>query len=84
MCGPMHNMLNALIEDTFIRYWVALAACVPKAGAAEEPPPTPRSWGLASGIALISLGLAGYDGLWVLLGLAPAAFGGWLIYGLVA
>lgn len=35
-------------------------------------------------IALISLGLAGRDGLWVLIGLLPAALGAWPIYGLIS
>lgn len=34
-------------------------------------------------IALMALGLSGRDGLWVLLGIVPAAAGAWLVYTLI-
>ncbi|HET7313825.1 exopolysaccharide biosynthesis protein [Salinisphaera sp.] len=58
--------------------FVVLALCMPPLEILPFAAAAP-----GGGIALISLGLAGRDGLWVLFGLIPAALGGWLIYGLV-
>lgn len=75
--------LDALVEGGAARaiglLFVVLALCMPPLELLPFAAAAP-----ASAIALISLGLAGRDGLWVLLGLMPAALGGWLIYGLLA
>ncbi|MGB7756374.1 MAG: exopolysaccharide biosynthesis protein, partial [Salinisphaera sp.] len=59
--------------------FVALALCMPPLEILPFAAAAP-----GGGIALTSLGLAGRDGLWVVIGLIPAAVGAWLIYGLVA
>lgn len=75
--------LDALVEGGAARVigllFVLLALCMPPLEILPFAAAAP-----AGAIALISLGLAGRDGLWVLLGLLPAALGGWLIYGLLA
>lgn len=58
--------------------FVGLALCMPPLEILPFAAAAP-----GGGIALISLGLAGRDGLWVILGLLPAAVGAWLIYGLM-
>lgn len=73
--------LQWLVEGAAARFigllFVLLAVCMPPLEILPFAAAAP-----SGGIALISLGLAGRDGLWVLLGLLPAGFGGWLIYGL--
>lgn len=59
-------------------FFILLAVCMPPLEILPFAAAAP-----AGAIALISLGLAGRDGLWVLFGLLPAAFGGWLIYDLL-
>lgn len=75
--------LQWLVEGTASRLigllFVLLALCMPPLEILPFAAAAP-----GGGIALISLGLAGRDGLWVILGLVPAAFGGWLVYGLIA
>lgn len=75
--------LDTLVEGGAARaiglLFVVLALCMPPLEILPFAAAAP-----AGAIALISLGLAGRDGLWVLLGLLPAALGGWLIYGLLA
>lgn len=75
----LHRLVDGVASRFIGLLFVVLALCMPPLEILPFAAAAP-----ASGIALISLGLAGYDGLWVLLGLLPAAFGGWLIYGLVA
>ncbi|WP_423821533.1 exopolysaccharide biosynthesis protein [Salinisphaera sp. SPP-AMP-43] len=69
--GPAARLIGLL--------FVVLALCMPPLEILPFAAAAP-----GGGIALISLGLAGRDGLWVILGLLPAAFGGWLVYGLIA
>lgn len=75
--------LHWLVEGAASRVvgllFVVLALCMPPLEILPFAAAAP-----GGGIALISLGLAGRDGLWVLLGLIPAAVGAWLIYGLFA
>lgn len=74
--------LHWLVEGAATRalgaLFVVLALCMPPLEILPFAAAAP-----GGAVALISLGLAGRDGLWVLLGLLPAAFGGWLVYGLV-
>lgn len=74
--------LAPLVGDIAVRLigllFVLLAACMPPLEILPFAAAAP-----AGGIALISMGLAGRDGLWVLLGLLPAVFGAWLIYTIV-
>lgn len=75
--------LDVLVEGGASRLigvlFVVLAICMPPLEILPFAAAAP-----AGAIALISLGLAGRDGLWVLLGLVPATLGGWLIYSLFA
>lgn len=75
--------LTGLVGGTATRVigllFVLLAACMPPLEILPFAAAAP-----AGAIALISLGLAGRDGLWVLLGLIPAGVGAWLVYSLLA
>jgi len=74
--------LGMLVEGWAVRaiglLFVGLAVCMPPLEILPFAAAAP-----AGAIALISLGLAGRDGLWVLLGLVPAGLGAWLLYGLL-
>ena len=70
--------LQSLVGPVAIRliglFFVLMAACMPPLEILPFAAATP-----ASAIAFISLGLAGRDGLWVLLGFIPAGVGAWLV-----
>ena len=74
--------LETLVGPVAIRligvFFVALAACMPPLEILPFAAAAP-----AGAIAFISLGLAGRDGLWVLLGLIPAGVGAWLVYSML-
>ncbi|ROO30122.1 exopolysaccharide biosynthesis protein [Salinisphaera japonica] len=71
--------LETLVGPVAIRliglFFVALAACMPPLEILPFAAAAP-----AGAIAFISLGLAGRDGLWVILGFIPAGVGAWLIF----
>lgn len=75
--------LEVLVEGWSVRVigllFMLLAACMPPLELLPFAAAAP-----GGAIALISLGLAGRDGLWVLLGLLPAALGAWLVLGILA
>lgn len=74
----LHWLVEGMAARLVGLLFVLLALCMPPLELLPFAAAAP-----GGAIALISLGLAGRDGLWVLLGLIPAALGGWLVMGVI-